>query len=127
LYRERADVLPHLRPLREDGTIKTIEDFRTWVCMEGAFVEPEKCFWADEHAFKVISHEFDVGLLLIDMQRKKGAWPYRIVDDGKTNPTRYVVLKREAVGHFQYVTRVNGSGVFLAEDMPDVLQKLFKV
>ena len=97
--------------------------------MEGAFVGHKKCFWGDEHAFKVISHEFDVGLLIIDMQRKRGAWPYRTVSDGKADPTRYILLKREAVGHFQYVTRTgaNESGVFLAADLPDVIKKLFNV
>ncbi|CAM9764547.1 unnamed protein product [Phaeothamnion confervicola] len=57
--------------------VSTVPELREFIRREGAVYGHNECLWADEFAFGVVATRLRLRLLFIDMERKRGEWPYR--------------------------------------------------
>jgi hypothetical protein len=57
--------------------------------------------WADDFAIGVISRRLKLAVLLVDLARDLQQWPFRRLGAPLHTAERFIVIKREARGHYQ--------------------------
>ena len=107
----------------EPMRVSNLSQFREYVRREGSRFGDDSCLWADSFAFLVIARRLRLSLLLIDMERDKGATPFRILAEAE-HPTRCLVLKRQGgAGHFTLLADASsGTALWTHGRVPDVIR-----
>lgn len=59
--------------------VSSVEELREYTRREGRQVGMGNCLWADSFAQMVIGEGFRLTILLIDMEREKGCFPFRVM------------------------------------------------
>ena len=114
-------------PVNEPRRVKTprhgLSQLREYVRREGSRFGDDSCLWADPFAFLVIARRLRLSLLLIDMERDKGATPFRILAEAE-HPTRCLVLKRQGgAGHFTLLAEASsGTALWPHGGVPNVIR-----
>jgi hypothetical protein len=125
--------------------VQNLTDLKSYVKLCGSEHGSGGCLWADNFAFSVISNEFNITFLFIDMEstgqnpieHDSSSWPYRVLsepEEGATKDgnTKFVVLVREKEGHFNLIKWKMGEGeefqaVCEKGDLPQVVRKLWRI
>ena len=85
--------------------VRTVDALRAYVRREGSKVGEDQCYWADEFAHKAVADALELCLLFVDMERRAGGSPYRVLASADA-PRAVVVLKRSSAagGHFVFLS-----------------------
>ena len=107
----------------EPRRVQDLSQLREYVRREGSRFGDDSCLWADPFAFLVIARRLRLSLLLIDMERDKGATPFRILAEAE-HPTRCLVLKRQGgAGHFTLLAEASsGTALWPHGGVPNVIR-----
>eukprot|EP00611_Tribonema_gayanum_P014460 TRINITY_DN2583_c0_g1_i1.p2 TRINITY_DN2583_c0_g1~~TRINITY_DN2583_c0_g1_i1.p2 ORF type:complete len:330 (-),score=155.71 TRINITY_DN2583_c0_g1_i1:204-1193(-) len=109
------------------AAVQTVEQLREYIRREGSACGAGECMWADDAAFAVVAQRLRLGILFVDMERARCAWPYRQLATCEGDPARYVVLKREGpAGHFVYIGAASGAAAFALRDLPNAVRALWR-
>jgi len=123
--RPDADWLEFARNGR--NSVKNLEELKEYALREGNQEGSQACLWADSFAHSIIAEKLDLSLLFVDMERMRGAWPYRLLAESG-HPKRYIIMKREGpIGHFVLISTVEGQACFPANELPQIFRKLWKL
>jgi hypothetical protein len=66
----------------QERPVRTLEDLRDYAQREGKEQGTFSCLWADNFAIEVIAKYFRLDILFVDMERKLGTNPYRVLARG---------------------------------------------
>lgn len=110
--------------------VRTCAQLREYVQREGSEWGQSECLWADDMAFKVVAETLGLCILFVDMERAANACPWRLLakcSNKAPQDVHYIVLKRQGpVGHFVYISTVDGRAYFTYEELPNAIKTLWR-